>query len=238
MENKNGYVYRHVRLDTNEPFYIGASCPTYDKYKRRSRDRTDREKEWLEIYNSTEIRVDILFDNLSEEEMYEKEIEFISLYGRVDLGTGTLVNKNNGGKQGLGQIVTDEHKQKISEKLKGRVFSEEHKEKIAKSLTGRIRSEEERKSMSIGQRNKKPDTEETKMRKSKAVIGNKNPFYGKTHSKETLAKMSKQIIDLATGKIYVSIKLACEELELSYGMTKRKLSGKIKNDTTLKYYGK
>lgn len=93
------YVYRHIRLDKNEPFYIGVgedNVRNTGKYDR-AYDIYCRNKHWKDIYAKTSIEVEILVDDLPYEKAYEKEIEFIKLYGRTDLGTGILCNKTNGG---------------------------------------------------------------------------------------------------------------------------------------------
>lgn len=93
------YVYRHIRLDKNEPFYIGVgedNTKNIGKYDR-AYDTHCRNKHWKGIYAKTCIEVEILVDDLPYEKAYEKEIEFIKLYGRTDLGTGILCNKTNGG---------------------------------------------------------------------------------------------------------------------------------------------
>jgi len=93
------YVYRHIRLDKNEPFYIGVgedNVRNTSKYDR-AYDIYCRNKHWKDIYAKTSIEVEILVDDLPYEKAYEKEIEFIKLYGRTDLGTGILCNKTNGG---------------------------------------------------------------------------------------------------------------------------------------------
>jgi len=87
------YVYRHIRHDKNEPFYIGiGSDATY----RRANEATRRNSYWSNIAKNG-YDVDILFDDLSWETACEKEAEFILLYGRRDLGTGILANMTNGG---------------------------------------------------------------------------------------------------------------------------------------------
>lgn len=85
-------LYRHIRLDKNEPFYIGVGVA-----RQRAFDKTNRNKYWKHITTKTDYRVDILFDDLTWEQAREKEKEFIELYGRKDLGTGTLVNMTDGG---------------------------------------------------------------------------------------------------------------------------------------------
>lgn len=84
-------VYRHIRLDKNEVFYIGIGR------EKRPYSKKDRNKYWHNIVNKSEYKIDILFDDLTWHEACEKEKEFIKLYGRKDLGTGTLVNMSEGG---------------------------------------------------------------------------------------------------------------------------------------------
>lgn len=90
------YLYRHIRLDTNEPFYIGIGSDEDGKYER-SRASWGRNKIWKRIVNKVSYRVDIIQDNLTWDEACTKEIEFIKLYGRRDLGLGPLVNLTDGG---------------------------------------------------------------------------------------------------------------------------------------------
>lgn len=108
------YVYRHIREDKNEPFYIGIGR-TKD-YKRAYQEGKDyRGKFWLMVANKTLWYVEILFDGLTRLEAAEKEIEFIKLYGRRDLGLGSLVNLTNGG-DGIWNVVrSEETRQKIRE---------------------------------------------------------------------------------------------------------------------------
>ena len=74
------YVYRHIRLDKNEPFYIGVGSD--DVYKRAN-DTKGRNKIWYDITKKTDYEVEILFDNISWEDALSKEIEFIDLYKRM-----------------------------------------------------------------------------------------------------------------------------------------------------------
>ena len=122
------YVYRHIRLDKNEPFYIGISASNnlkraYDiKPLRRNR-----------IFNGivakTECEVEILFDDLTWEQACEKEKEFIILYGRKDLKTGTLANMSGGGEGSFGVIITEEQRKVRSANNKGRIPSLESRKK-------------------------------------------------------------------------------------------------------------
>jgi hypothetical protein len=138
-------VYRHIREDTNEVFYIGIGKTdkrAYNKFHHRSIF-------WKNIAKNG-FKVDIIFDDLTWSEACEKEKEFILIYGRRDLGLGSLVNMTDGGDGGFGVIVKDETKEKIrqyqlslNKKGKpGRTQSEEVRRKIKETLTGRKRPED------------------------------------------------------------------------------------------------
>lgn len=110
------YVYRHIRLDKNQPFYIGIGS---DDEFRRSSTTQGRNKFWEAISKKTEYEVEILMDGLTWEQACEKEKEFIALYGRRDKKQGTLVNLTDGGEGGNGMIVSVKVKKKASKKMKG-----------------------------------------------------------------------------------------------------------------------
>ena len=128
-------VYRHIRLDKNMPFYIGIGKDINRPYNKK-----DRSNFWKSIIGKTEYIVEILFDNLTKEQVIEKEIEFIELYGRVDLKTGTLCNMTCGG-EGT-SVLNDDlewlRRRKIKATLTGRKASEESKIKNCLSKANRI----------------------------------------------------------------------------------------------------
>lgn len=168
------YVYRHIRPDTGQPFYIGVG-KKYTKnftihtseYRRAfTFDINHRSEYWTRIFekNDKEIKVEILFESDNEREVLDKEIEFIKLYGRVDNNTGILCNLTDGGEGTQGHIPTEEHRRKISEANKNRIWTpealanaslsrlgkpghpmtEEHKQKMSKLHKGKVISEEYR----------------------------------------------------------------------------------------------
>ncbi len=116
--NKVYYVYRHVRLDTNEVFYVGKGTRSgrgtvpakiyyraYDKWKRGSY--------WLRIAGKTNYLVEILFESTDEKLVFKKEKEFIKLYGRKDLNHGTLINFTDGGEGMSNHKMAPEVKEKM-----------------------------------------------------------------------------------------------------------------------------
>lgn len=109
-----GVVYRHRRLDTNKIFYVGISNNI-----NRAFDFNKRNKHWLNIFNITQISVEIIYNDIDFEDAKEVEIFLISEYGRRDLGLGTLVNMTDGGDGSLGYKHTNEHKDYMSISQKG-----------------------------------------------------------------------------------------------------------------------
>ena len=122
------YLYRHIRLDTNQPFYIGISGKD-DNYCRASIKR-GRNELWKRIASKTKYEIEILLDNLTENEAKLKEVEFIKLYGRIDLQTGTLANLTDGGDGVLNENTKSLMRQKISKSSIGKKMSEEAKKKM------------------------------------------------------------------------------------------------------------
>lgn len=120
------YVYRHIRCDKNEPFYIGIG---YNKNYSRANSIHGRNRYWKNIVNKFGYEIQILIDDLTWEEACVKEKEFIKLYGRIDLGLGSLVNLTDGGDGAIGYKHPIESLLKIGEKSKGRVKSPEQIEK-------------------------------------------------------------------------------------------------------------
>jgi len=120
-------VYRHIRLDTNQPFYIGIG-----KTEKRAYAKHQRNKHWHSIVNKHGYKVQIMLDDLTWEEAQQKEREFIQLYGRADLGLGTLANLTNGGDGVLGYKHTEEHIAKLRDIMIGKPKSEETKANMRK----------------------------------------------------------------------------------------------------------
>lgn len=92
------YIYQHIRLDTNEVFYIGKGVQNkpYHKYYRAF-DKKRRNNIWNNIVRKTEYKVEILFTNLSEKECFDIETELITKHGKIYNNSGTLANYTDGG---------------------------------------------------------------------------------------------------------------------------------------------
>lgn len=90
------YVYRHIRADKNQPFYIGVGLTDSGYQRAYQKSKTKRSEYWHNIAKNG-YEVEILLDGLTVEQAFQKEIEFIALYGRADNGTGILCNLTDGG---------------------------------------------------------------------------------------------------------------------------------------------
>ena len=198
-------VYRHIRLDKNEPFYIGIGKDT-----KRAFYKLRRNGLWNNIVAKSEYEVEILIEDISYQEALEKEKEFISLYGRIDKNTGTLANLTDGGEGTIGAIRSEEYKKNVSKFLTGRKMPREVVEKIRNTNKGRVFSAE---------RNRKI---------SEAKKGIKRPYmqYG-NHANAT------KICNSVTGECYSSMKEASEKTGIIYSSLSSILNGYQKNKTNL-----
>lgn len=170
-----GYLYRHIRLDKNEVFYIGIGgfdvSEKMGSY-RRAFSKCRRNNFWKSIIKKTKYVVEIIIDELDWISACSKEKEFIKLYGRMDQGLGTLVNFTDGGDGSFGLIKSEKTLEKISNSLKGRTLSEDTKNKIRIANFGKV------------------TPENVKEKISQSSKGNQNNL-GKKHTIDTKKKISK-----------------------------------------------
>jgi len=208
------YLYRHIRLDKNEVFYIGIAND--DTYKR-CKIKANRSTYWKNIVNKTSYEVEIILDDLTWEDACLKEKEFIALYGRKDLGKGTLINFTDGGEGTPGIKRSEDYILKMSERQKGEKgywFGKNHsKETIQK--------------MSDVKKGKSP-SQETREKLRLTSTGTRNPWFGKP------TPVSKKVIDTDTNIIYESIADCIKNT--GYKKLYEKLSGQRKNNTPIRHY--
>lgn len=92
------YLYQHIRKDTNEVFYVGIGTLSNKKNKySRAYNKCNRSEFWKKIITKYGYNIEIVLESNDRDFICQKEIEYISKYGRRDLGTGPLVNFTTGG---------------------------------------------------------------------------------------------------------------------------------------------
>jgi hypothetical protein len=119
------YIYAYIR-DDGTPYYIGKGLGNrlYKSHKQHG------------IYKpkfSEHYKIVVMENNLTEIGALALERFYIRWHGRIDLGTGVLYNKTDGGEGISGYFHTEETKQKMRRK-----FSEEHKKKLSEARKGKI----------------------------------------------------------------------------------------------------
>lgn len=123
MEKRDFYIYKYVEKDTGTPIYVGKGKSD----RSRSHIRASQKGLNSPLYNRIRkldfdagVSMIIVKDNMTEWEAFQMENELIESIGRVDLKTGTLLNRTFGGegisggidtygyrKQGIARKITD-----------------------------------------------------------------------------------------------------------------------------------
>jgi hypothetical protein len=212
-------IYRHIRLDKNEPFYIGIG-----KTDKRAYSKKQRNKLWYNIVNKSEYTVEIVMDNLTWEQACEKEKEFISIYGRKDLGKGTLVNMTDGGDGN--NNFSKEVREKISNAHKGNQYgkgwkpTKEQIEKIKIGIIGKCKKNIT--SFKVGHKAWNKGTKGI-MKKNVTSFSLENP------------PKAVSVIDISTNKIYKTIREAAKDINVNEKTLQSMLKGRFKNKTNIRY---
>lgn len=225
MDNKH-YLYKHIRLDKNEVFYVGIGTIQKNSSYKRAFSVFGRSSYWKRITSKTDYKVEIILESNNFEFIKQKEIEFIKLYGRKDLGLGTLCNLTDGGEGATNVIIKEETRNKISKANKGKKRTQEQKLRLSECRKG-IKLSEEHKSKLFSEIHRK--------NLSIAAKGKSN-MKGKKHKKSWLEKVSKQrIINTETGEIYLNVRIASENINVPEATLYNWLTGKNPNKSKLKY---
>ena len=122
---KKFFVYVDYRKDDGKPFYVGKGAEKRIKNLHRNPLHTNIKKKHGMVRR-------ILFENLSENESFEREIQLIQeLQTHIDHGNGGA-NLTLGGEGVSGYKHTDEQKKKHSDLVKKLYEDPEYREKMKK----------------------------------------------------------------------------------------------------------
>lgn len=242
------YLYRHIRLDKNEPFYIGIGTKQYNNPSsmsseyRRAFSKYKRNKIWHDIVVKSDYEVEILLESDDYEFIKKKETEFVKLYGRKNLNTGTLSNLTDGGDGNLGWVPSEETKKLWSEQRKithsgenhpmyGKKMSQEHKDNLSKAKKGKNAGEKNHMFGKTGE-----------LHPCYGIRGEAHHSFGKEFSKERKEQISiqtrggnnpaaRRAINTLTREIYDCGKDASEIANINHRHFCRMLNGDRKNTT-------
>ena len=184
------YIYFYLRSRDSA---IGKAGTPY--YVGKGKDRRAYHTGHSYAVPKDKNNIVFVLNNLTEEQAFQNEIDFISWYGRVDSGNGILRNLTDGGEGMSGWVPSEEMKRKLSVARKGKSNPWAIGNTNASVLKGIPRSEETKRK--IGEANK----------------GKLNYMFGKTHSEESRRKIGE------ASKLYWQNKKILKENILPFDVT-------------------
>jgi len=262
MDNKICGIYKIT--SPSGRIYIGQAVDIHKRWNRyknlhkcvipqtkiyRSLIKYGAENHIFEIVETCELQI-----------LLDREGYYQDKYDSVNKGLNCVRVKTSDKKGYLCQDTKD----KIGISNLGKVPSKEKRDRMSILMSGENnpmynkRGEDHPAFGRIGELNGmygKTHSEDTKNKIGETLrnkyIGKTHPNTGKTHTEETKKNMSdskkgkklgglnpsaKKVIDTETQIVYETVKEAAQKLGLVYGVLLRKLRGKNKNNTTLKYF--
>lgn len=208
MEERKFYVYEWYIVDTEEVFYVGKG--TGNRFKQIK----GRNYFFQCMYKTHECNVRKIYENLTEKEAFEKEIETIKYYRENT--NYRLTNQTDGGEGSVGWKPSDEFKKKQSKIHKQQWEDESFRARmlsIRQDENGVYKSDEFRNKISeIVKGSNNPNYQNYWSEEQKEYLRQKqknNPLY-----KDDANPNAKKIICLETGEIFDCIKFAKEKYNI------------------------
>lgn len=170
------YVYFHRKADDGKIFYVGiGNQPNHG----RAHFVHNRSTHWKRVVAKHGMVAEIFADDISWAEAKEIEIQQIALFGRLDKGSGILINKTDGGDGLLGMVFSGISLQLRSIKMRGRTMTDEHRRKLSLAKMGKKRG---------------PHSQETKKKMSAASVGKPKPYEARQNMRvaQTGKKLSEE----------------------------------------------
>ena len=248
-------IYKTTNLINNK-IYIGQDKNNDPNYLGSG----DLIKRAIKKYGRENFLKEILCICNTIDELNDKERFYINKYSSINkkIGYNIAVGGTNGVM--LNRMHSNETKIKMRMSALCKKKSEEHCKNIGLSKKGKVMSDEEKKRrsefsplkgikkepLSIETKQKisnskkgKHPSKETRDKMSISRTGNKNPFYGKTHTEEYLLRKRKPIIQLDINDNFIkewpSITDASEYLKIKCSGISFVLKGKYKTSGGFKF---
>jgi hypothetical protein len=105
------YVY-HTLADASIPTYVGKGKG--GRYKAHRDANTHFGNHVRKQLRDDIFPITVKFKQPSEDDAFAEEKRLIALYGRKDLGSGSLYNKTDGGEGNSGRVISPEHRAKLA----------------------------------------------------------------------------------------------------------------------------
>lgn len=222
------YIYRHIRPDIGQVFYVGKGKNRRNFYNYERAHQPHKNPIWQRIVAKCGGRyeVEIVMEFETAEECVRKEIELIRLYGRTDQKCGMLCNLTNGGEGGYGRIYSEKQREARRACVSGNKHPNWGKQLSSETCRRKSLAISGDKHFLYGK--KLPLLWRKHI--GEAKIGDRNPMYGKCGR---LSKRSKIIRDTNTGTIYYGIQEAAAAFNLTPSILYQYLDGTRKNKTPL-----
>lgn len=165
--------YTYIYFDpsrNNEPIYVGKGSGNRYLHHLNSKKKHPFVQRLQSMKNAgVEPKIEVIW-GLEEDIAYQMEVDYISYFGRKDLGKGPLLNLTDGGGKNSGGKLSEEHKKKIGDAHRGRPKPQSLKDKISDKVK-----------TTLSQKPKRQWDTDTKEKISKKLTGIK-------HSPERIAK--------------------------------------------------
>lgn len=207
-EPRDYYVYIWYIVDTNEVFYVGKGKG------RRYKQISSRNKFFTDMYRSHNCEVRKVYENLTEQEAFQKEREVVRWYREnTDY---RLTNQTDGGEGSSGWVPPKDFRDKQSKIHKAQWQDEEFRERMLM-----IRTDE----------NGPYKSQEFREKIAELVQGENNPNYGNYWTEEMKQHLSEvrkanglsanennpratRIICIETGEVFNCIKFAMQKYNI------------------------
>lgn len=188
------YVYCLIDPRDKNIFYIGKGCghrmflheKTVKKGKSTNNNILLTEKIKSILNDGKNVLYKKICNGLSSQNALIKESDIIKSMGRLDTGTGNLLNLTDGGEGSIN--ISSETRNKLSRSHIGMIFSEEHRKNLSLAALNRTKEHIEK----IASKNRgRKQSEETKKKISQSKKGKSIPWItGRHHNDQTKKRLS------------------------------------------------